>query len=83
MRYDRNIALRMREMLTHDKVGIKEGFSTALNSDINRILGDYFDLEAPVDINITLTESGSYSVEIRGSASRIKQFESTLDVKRY
>ena len=44
MREARDIAKRMREMLTMDKVGIKEGFSTALTNDLNRLLGDYFEL---------------------------------------
>ena len=83
MRYDRNIATRMRDMLTHDKVGIKEGFSTALNNDLNRLLGDYFDLNTPIEINVSLEENGDYDINIHASASRIKQFESTLDIKRY
>ncbi len=83
MRYDRNIAARMRDMLTHDKVGIKEGFSTALNNDLNRLLCDYFDLSSPVEINVTLEENGDYDINIHAVATRIKQFESTLEVKRY
>ena len=43
MRQDRNISVRLREMLTHDKINIREGFSTALNNDLNRLLGDYFE----------------------------------------
>ena len=47
MKRSRDIAKRMREMLTQDKVGIKEGFSVALTGDLNRLLGDYFELTAP------------------------------------
>lgn len=83
MRQDRNIAKRMREMLIHDKVSIKEGFSTALNNDLNRLLCDYFDLNESADIDVALMENGEYRIEIRASASRIKQFETTLDIKRY
>ena len=83
MKYDRSIAERMREMLTRDKVCVKEGFLTALNNDLNRILCDYFELQSPAEINISLKESGEYEVNINACASRIKQFETTLDVKRY
>ena len=83
MRQDRNISLRLREMLTHDKVNIKEGFSTALNNDLNRLLCDYFDLNEPVSVVVTLLENGEYDVRINACASRIKQFETTLDIKRY
>ncbi|MDE7373417.1 MAG: hypothetical protein K2N18_05075 [Clostridia bacterium] len=83
MRQDRNISLRLREMLTHDKVNIKEGFSTALNNDLNRLLCDYFDLKSPVSISVTLLENGEYDLKISACASRIKQFETTLDIKRY
>lgn len=83
MRQDRNISLRLREMLTHDKVNIKEGFSTALNNDLNRLLCDYFDLKEPVSVTVTLLENGEYDLHISACASRIKQFETTLDIKRY
>ncbi|MCM1306117.1 MAG: hypothetical protein NC037_00480 [Bacteroides sp.] len=83
MRQDRNISLRLREMLTHDKVNIKEGFLTALNNDLNRLLCDYFDLKEPASAMIGLSESGEYEVKINACATRIKQFETTLDIKRY
>ena len=83
MRQDRDISLRLREMLTHDKVNIKEGFSTALNNDLNRLLCDYFDLKEPISISVTLRENGEYDIKIGACASRIKQFETTLDIKRY
>lgn len=70
-------------MLTHDKVNIKEGFSIALNNDLNRLLCDYFDLNEPICVSINLNESGNYDVKISACATRIKQFETTLDVKRF
>lgn len=83
MREARDIARRMREMLTQDKIGIKEGFSTALTNDLNRLLGDYFELASPIDIEIAQGEGGEYRITIASSASRIKQFDTTLDIKRY
>jgi len=83
MKRARDIARRMREMLTQDKVGIKEGFSVALTGDLNRLLGDYFELTAPTDVDITQSEDGAYLVKICAEACRIKQFDTTLGVKRY
>lgn len=83
MRQDRNISQRLREMLTHDKINIKEGFSTALNNDLNRLFCDYFDLNEPISVDITLKENGDYNVCVTAVASRIKQFETTLDIKRF
>ena len=83
MREARDIAKRMREMLTMDKVGIKEGFSTALTNDLNRLLGDYFELISPVNVDIVQGDGGSYKIQIDSLASRIKQFDTTLDIKRY
>ena len=83
MREARDIAKRMREMLTMDKVGIKEGFSTALTNDLNRLLGDYFELISPVNVDIVQGDGGAYKIQIDSLASRIKQFDTTLDIKRY
>ena len=83
MREARDIARRMREMLTMDKVGIKEGFSTALTNDVSRLLGDYFELISPVNVDVVQGEGGAYKIQIDASASRIKQFDTTLDIKRY
>lgn len=83
MREARDIARRMREMLTMDKVGIKEGFSTALTNDLNRLLGDYFELVAPVNVDVVQEDGGAYKIQIDALAGRIKQFDTTLDIKRY
>ncbi len=83
MKRDREIAKRMRDMLIHDKVGVKEGFSTALTGDLNRILNDYFDLTDAAEIDIVLMDSGEYRITVSASATRIKQFETTFDIKRY
>ncbi|MDE5601309.1 MAG: hypothetical protein K2J16_02305 [Clostridia bacterium] len=83
MREARDIARRMREMLTMDKVGIKEGFSTALTNDLNRLLGDYFELTSPVNVDVVQDDGGAYKIRIDALANRIKQFDTTLDIKRY
>lgn len=83
MRADRQIAKRMREMLTQDKVGVKDGFATLLANDINRILKDYFDLKDDAAVNISQKENGLYGIEIDAVATRIKQFDTTADLKRF
>lgn len=83
MKQARDIAKRMRDMLTQDNVGIKEGFSTALTNDLNRLLGDYFNLSNPISVDISQTESGDYKIQISADASKIKHFDTTLDIKRY
>ncbi len=82
MRADRQIAKRMREMLTHDKVGVKDGFYSLLKGDVNRLLKDYFDLQGEARVEIEQGDSGSYVVCISADATRIKQFETTADLKR-
>lgn len=83
MRASKDMASRMRQMLTQDRVGIREGFFVALNSDVKCMLSSYFQLEGSPSISIEQRDDGLYSVAIEASASRIKQFESTLDIKRY
>lgn len=83
MRADRQIAKRMREMLTHDKVGVKDGFYSLLRGDVNRILRDYFDLQNDAKIDIEQGDSGDYIVSISATATRIKQFDTTADLKRF
>jgi len=83
LKAERDIAKRMREMLTQDKLGIKEGFSSALMNDLNKLLNDYFELDAPVEVEVELKENGKYAVNISAVADRVKQFETTFDIKRY
>lgn len=83
MRSDRVIANRMREMLTMDNVGIKDGFMRALASDVNRVLRDYFEMDGEAQIKVTQTDGGKYEVDLRAVAARIKQFATTMDEKRF
>ncbi len=83
MRVDRTIANRMREMLTQDCVGVKEGFLCAFKGDINNLLRDYFETEGEAQVKITQSEDGKYCVTIGTKAVRIKQFDTTKDIKRF
>ncbi len=82
MRVERQVSYRLREMLTQDKVGIKDGFRSLLTRDIERVLKDYFVLKGALNISIKQDENGDYAIEIRQKASGIKQFDTTLDLKR-
>lgn len=82
MKASREIAERMREMLQRDKMGIKEGFVTALNGDLNRTLNDYFDLNDKCKLTIDSDDNGGYTLSLTATANRIKSFESTADIKR-
>lgn len=83
MKASREIATRMRQMLTQDKVGIKQGFSTALENDVNNVLRDYFALDGRAKIKVEQNEKGEYIIAIEAVATRVKQFETTLDIPRF
>lgn len=83
MRADREIAQRMRDMLTFDKVNVKEGFLAALNGDLTKLFADYFVPSGEVCVEIAQRQNGAYEVTVTLEASRIKQFDTTKDVKRY
>ncbi len=83
MRADREISNRMRQMLTRDKIGVKEGFATALSNDCDHLLNDYFDLDGRAVVKIEQTEDGEYFFSVTGRAKRIKHFDTTADIKRY
>ena len=74
----------MREMLTQDKLCIREGFVTAMKGDLNRLLDGYFALSSPISVAIDREQDGAaYTVNISFAASDIRQFDTTLDVKRF
>lgn len=83
MRATRDISKRMRDILTHDKVGIKDGFASAMTKDVQKVLGDYFELDSPVRVEVVQGADGRYAVTVSCTAYCIKQFDTTYDVKRY
>lgn len=83
MKASKQIASRMRDMLTQDKVGVKQGFSTALENDVNNMLRDYFALDGRAKIKVEQSEKGEYKIAIEAVATRVKQFQTTLDMPRY
>lgn len=83
MRTDIDVSKRMREMLTQDKLCVQEGFVAAMKGDVTRLFDAYFVLASPVQISIDQVAGGAYEVSARFTASDIRRFDTTLDVKRY
>lgn len=79
LRASRLMAERLKEMLTRDKLGVKEGFVSSLCKDTARLLGDYFELEFPPEVRISAAEEGGYEISVKALASDVKRFETTAD----
>ncbi len=77
MRPAREMADRMKKMLMRDKIGIDDGFMSALNNDIKRVLDDYFCVDNDVKIQVETTDNGNYSIAINTTANKIKNFNTT------
>ncbi len=83
MRASKEMTTRLREILTRDKVGMKDGFRAILNKDANALFSEYFEMADEGDVKVEQNEDGLYTVSFIFSAVRIKSFESTADIKRY
>lgn len=73
---------RMKEMLTKDKMGVHEGFMSALNGDIARTLSDYFELAAPPVVGVITDDDGNFEISVGAQACRIKPFATTCDLPK-
>lgn len=80
MKPAREMAERMKNMLVRDKMGVGEGFSSALKGDIERLLQDYFELKSS-DVRVELDDNGFYKIKIEGNATAVKTFSSTADMQ--
>ncbi len=78
---DRDISLRMREMLTRDKVNVREGFLASLKGDLARVAASYFFSPTPIGVSVDRQADGSYAVNVSFAASDIRRFDTTLDIK--
>lgn len=79
MGLNKEMTERIKSMLARDKTGIKEGFASALNGDLNKLLSDYFELSGRAEIKVEATEDGDYKLSFSARATRIKSFDSTCD----
>lgn len=82
LRPSKEMENRLKNMLTRDKMGVGQGFLTALSGDLNRLLGDYFSLDGEVKTEINPLDDGTYEIKIVGSANKIKAFSSTSELMR-
>ena len=82
VRHSREMAERLRAMLTKDKMGVHEGFMSALGGDIARTLSDYFELTAAPVIGISTDDDGNFEITLHASACRIKPFCTTQDLPK-
>lgn len=82
MKNSRDISQRMQNMLTRDKLNVQPGFLAALTSDINRVLKDYFSLDAPAFVEVNGVENGRYTVIITAGASKILTFSTTVESRK-
>lgn len=76
------MADRLKKMLTRDKMGVGEGFLATLKSDEKRLLCDYFSLDGDAEVSVTPLDDGSYDIQIKAKASKIKSFDSTSELSR-
>lgn len=79
MRIQKQVISRLNNLLAKDKLGLNDGFMTAFRSDINHIVGDYFALETQPQIDVQAQENGTYKVLISATATKIKEFGTTLN----
>ena len=68
---------RLKDILIKDKVKATHGFLEVLKSDLRHLLGDYFELDSDVYLELELTDKGDFYVIINTRANRIKTFMST------
>ena len=79
MRVKEQISTRIKAMLTHDNFDLDEGFMTAFQSDVTHLLGDYFDLQGDVQIDVKLREDGKYALSVCAVAGKVNRFETTIN----
>ena len=79
MKLKDRVQARMRDMLTKDKLGYADGFMTAFKGDLRHLVGDYFDIDGDLNINIEQREDGKYVLSVVAVASKLKLFDTTIE----
>lgn len=82
MKPSREVYDRMKTMLVKDKLGVGDGFQSIFKTDLERLCGDFFNLDGKINLNIELLDDGKYQVNVSFQATETKGFCSTLDTKR-
>lgn len=77
MRIAEQVSSRLRDMLTKDKFRASDGFVVAFKADVSHLVKDYFDAD-DIAFDFKETKDGKYEITVTVKASRIKQFETTM-----
>lgn len=64
---------RLRNVIDGDRLHISKDYASLVGYDLEKLLGDYFELVSPPVIELE-GEEGRYSVTVRAKAVRIKPF---------
>lgn len=72
---------RLKELLTRDKMGAGEGFSSAMTKDLARVFADYFDLVSQPVAAVVRDEDGMYEVKVTVRASAVRRFRTTEEMQ--
>lgn len=75
MRKEKKELLRLQTMIENDRVNTGNNFLQLIESDINKLLRDYFDFTIPPEIKIE-TQNNAYYFTLNLKVSRIKSFAS-------
>ena len=65
---------RARNLIESDRVSINDNFCLLIESDLKKLLKDYFDLNSNVTLKISKISNG-LEITIVTTASRIKTFQ--------
>lgn len=65
---------RIRNLIESDRVSINDNFCLLIESDLKKLLKDYFDLNSNVSLKISKISNG-LEITVMTTASRIKTFQ--------
>lgn len=73
MKKEKKNLLRIQSMIEKDRICTGDNFMQLIESDLNKLLRDYFDFVKPLDIKIERQNNG-YFFTLNLNVSRIKNF---------
>ena len=73
MRKEKKELLRLQTMIENDRISDKDNFLQLIESDMNKLLRDYFDYSNPPELRIESKNNG-YFFTLNLNVSRIKNF---------
>lgn len=73
MRKERRELLRLQSIIESDRISVNDDFLSLIESDLNKLLRDYFDFSMAPELKLKVENKG-YLFTLTLNASRIKQF---------